>query len=246
MPYTDFLPKFVPTWLRQPTWAKFVQAIGSALDAASQRARDAVRARFASLAPTDAVKAIAGERLLPPGSPYAAGVSVETTQSLRARIAGAWAAWSNAGNAVGLLNALWDLGYQGAKVAIVGGRLYGLDGDRQLTIETLSSTGVGSWLLANDRSFWSRFDVVFWWGAGFPDVPEAPADWSAGLPAENSDEVQALKALVRRWKPAAGHARIVIVTAGRCFGYPTGLTFGTLAANGFGFSGNTVTIWTVD
>jgi hypothetical protein len=246
MSFRSYLTQLVaPTSLRRPTWAKYVGAIGDVADSVAQRARDSVKARFLASAPADAVAAIGGERLIPPGTPYAAGQSAETTASYRARLQAAWSTWQRGGAAYGLLLALADLGYPTAKAAIVGGRLYGLDGDRNLTIEALPSTGLGSWLLANDRSYWSRFDVVFWFGA-FPDVPEAPSDWSAGLPAETSNEVLALKACIRRWKPAATTARIVIVTAGRCFGYPTGLTFGTLAANGYGFSGNAVTVWNVD
>jgi len=245
MPFSDYLPQKAPPWMRTATWAQWWTAIGTSLDAVATRAKYAVKARFAGVAPDDAVKAIAGERGMPPGSPYSGGLSVESTTSLRERIAAAWDRWAYAGNALGLLNALWDLGYQGAKVAIVRGKLYSLDGDRNFVVEALPSIGLGSWLVDSDRSFWSKFDVVFWFGSGFPDVPEAPSDWSGGLPAEDSDEVKALKATIRRWKPAMGHARIVIVTAGRCFGYPTGLTFGTLAGNGYGFSGNSVTVWSV-
>lgn len=246
MPFADYLPKAVPSWLQAPVWAKWFGALGRALDAASTRAKLAVKARFPSQAPDDALQVLAGERGFPPGSPYAAGVSVEDSASLQARIASSWDRWASAGNARGLLDALWDLGYRSAQVAIVRGKLYSLDGDRQLVIEQLPQGGLGSWLLGSDRSYWSCVDVIFDPATNLPDVPEAPSDWSSGLPAEDSDEVKALKACVRRWVPAAAVARIVVVTAGRCFGHPTGLSFGTLATNGYGFSGNAVTIWNVE
>ena len=236
MPFSDFLVRLGPTWLQRPRWAAFLGAFGRSLDDLVDRAKLSVKVRFPSDAPTDALTAIGGERQIPrePG---------ESDSHYAARLLDAWETWKWAGTALGLLRALNTAGYSGAKLEIVNGLQYELSAQLELVTTQLPR---GSWLIDSDQTFWSKFQVVFC-------HPNLPRQWARGLPAETSDEVNAMRALVRKWAPGfATCAGIVVITRGRSFGFPVGhvvplrgLTFGSLHTRGYGFSGNAVTLWRV-
>ncbi len=237
MPFKDYLIGLGPTWLQRATWKKFLGEAGRAMDAAVISTKSGVKERFPDQAATDALNAMGGERQLPraPG---------EADPTYAARLKDAWQTWYWGGTAFGLLRAFSTAGYATAKLEIVNGLQYQLGRSGQLEIFGLPS---GSWLIDSDQSYWSKFQVVFC-------HPGLPTGWVPNLPTANSDEVNLLRALVRKWSPGfATCSGIVAITAGRSFGYPPGvsaqipqgLTIGTLAQRGYSFQGNAVTVWTV-
>jgi hypothetical protein len=237
MPFRDFLVRLGPTWLQRPRWAAFLGSYGQALDDLVDRAKLSVKARFPSYAPTDALTAIGGERQIP-------RVPGETDDHYAARLLAAWESWKWGGTALGLLRALNTAGFTGAKLEIVNGLQYELNTQLELVITQLPR---GSWLIDSDQTFWSKFQVVFC-------HPTLPPRWRRRLPSAVSDEVNALRALILKWSPGfATCAGIAVITQGRSFGFPTGrtrasragLTFGTLRARGYRFTGNAVTLWRV-
>jgi len=213
--YKDYLTDILPPWLRDPAGEAWPRSTGDALDDALDRFKAAVRSRLPAAdakytPPSDALAAIGGERQLERSL-------LDTDATYQARLANAWATWGYGGTANGLLQALWDLGYKRPKLCITNGLMYSLDGSRSLVLTTLQA---GSWL-SSWPSKWNRFDVLF-----VPTLPltadGAASNWPTAVPASNSDEINALRRIIRRWKPASAVCNsIVIVTAGRVLGYPT-------------------------
>jgi hypothetical protein len=237
MPFKDYLVALGPSWLQRAVWKRYLQQAGAAMDTAVLSTKVGVKERFPDFAASDALTTIGGERQLPraPG---------ETDPNFAARLKDAWQTWYWGGTAFGLLRAFSIPGYSTAKIEIVNGLQYQLNRTGQLEIFGLPS---GSWLIDADQSYWSKFQVVFC-------HPNLPASWVPNLPLADSDEVNLLRTLIRKWSPGfATCSGIVVITAGRSFGYPPGvsaqipqgLTIGTLAQRGYSFQGNSVTVWTV-
>lgn len=174
-------------------------------------------ARFLSKAPPDAVTRIGGERQLEQGT-------TETLESFRARLLDAWTVWQFAGTAYGVLLALYYAGYTNALIAIPNGFIYSLDGSQQL-VATASPP------LVFTKGFWNEFRIIF-------PQPLNPS-WSP-IPGNLSDEVQAIRRLVVRWK--AGHALfdgMVVMESGAIWGYPTTQLWGQALLNW----GGVTTFW---
>jgi hypothetical protein len=212
----------VPTTHQRPTGQAFQGALGDVEDSLIDRAKQAVKARFPLLAPSDALDAIGVERQLPRGPG-------EQDAAYAARLVDAWQSWLNAGTPFGMLRAFWATGYTNVVLAQVrGGKQYTLDANGALAI---SSGGTWTPTYAGDP-FWSKFTVIF--------PSPLPASWvSGGVPSSTSNEANFIRSLISTWKP--GHAttdRIIIVTAGRVLGYPATRTLGTGT-----LGGGTATYW---
>lgn len=218
--FKDFLLDLLPPWLRDPAGEAWPRSTGDAMDDILARARAGVRdhlpiATPSYTPPADALDAIGAERQLP----RAVG---EGDADYMARLRGSFDAWASSGTALGLLTALKALGYPTARVMIIRRLMYSLDGSGNLVITGLpTGFGIGSWMVRATRTFWSEFQVLF----ASDELPSiatgAPSDWATALPAANSDEMAALIATVKRWRPAdARCAGIIAVTAGQCWGYP--------------------------
>jgi hypothetical protein len=248
MAYSNWIPQgLVPPWMRAAWWAKYWQGIGLVFDLLVTTVKWAVKARFPSTAyaASDSLNQIGGDRLLPRAS---SGAGAESDASFAARLFNAWGIWLWSGTAYGTLTALATAGYPTAILMTVGGTQYTLSGGVLVTTSLPEVAGlIGTWMSRATRSYWSEFQVVF----AQPNLPSttqgAVSTWSGGLPAANSAEIQMLVALIQRWKPGfARCAGIVAVTAKRCWGYPTGLTFGGLAGAGYAYGTNATTLFTVD
>lgn len=199
-----------PPFLRDPAADTLHKAQGDAKDSLVDRARHAIKARFALIAPEDALPRIAFDRQL------AAGPG-ESAASWAARLVGAWAAWPLAGTASGVLNALWDAGYPTAQLVTQRGHRFALDGSRQ-RVRT-----IGPAVTFDPPNFWNTFLVYF--------EPPLPAAWvSGGVPADGSPESERMKRLVKKWKASyARFDRVVIRVSGHVWG-ELGLVWGAAGA----------------
>ncbi len=196
--YKDFMEDISPPWLREKKGARYVRSLGDSIDAMVQPVKQGVKVRFPLIAPRDALAVLGEERGLPKSV-------AETYEQYASRLQQAWETWPWAGTPTGVLQALYDAGYTEAHLLIKRGRDFSLDGDRHLvTVE------MGFELeLDRPESFWSVFLLV---------IPS----WDGTPPVDGSDEAEAMKKLVRKWK--AAHAtmdRIVIVEDGLIWGYPS-------------------------
>lgn len=202
--FRSYMLDIAPPWLLTAHGQPFMQAIGMMKDSLYFRAVEAVRARFVRYSSTSALAALGVERGLPrsPG---------ESDLSYAGRLRNAWDIWSRAGTAFGMLTALRAAGYENVYLAIFSGKLYSLDADDELVTEDLDP---GSWKFRDvDDDYWSRFIVLF---------PEPLlARWvTDGVPAEDSDEANAIREIIRRWKPAHMHCdEIAIATSAITFDF---------------------------
>jgi hypothetical protein len=142
-----------PPRLRRSKGIRLIYGVGLVFDVMSQAVLEAVKARFASTGPVDALPYMGTERGI------ARGPS-ETEASYRERLRTAWSAWSSAGEAACIL----------AQLAIYGvtAKMYG---NHEILTE-----------YPKDLDNWSRFWLIieiqqFPWGSGPPDAA-AQADIS--------------------------------------------------------------------
>lgn len=212
--YKDHLVDIAPPWLRSAVGEAFQRGIGDVKDSLLARAKEAVKARFPLIAPSDALHQTGGERQLPraPG---------ETDATYATRVRGAWDVWPWAGTAYGTLVALRDAGYPGVSLIISKGMEYALDsGTGELIINDLG--------YATFDSYWSRFWVYF--------SPAAfPSGWAGTPPSVSSNEGKFILGLVKKWKSA--HARF-----DRVVFQGTGAMWGTVPWGSVTWGG-TNTIW---
>lgn len=98
--YRDYVERLpTPPWLLGKWGRRWLYMTGLVFDALVEATRQAVKARFPTVAPDDAIPLIGKDRVLEPGL----GESLDT---YRARIIGAWEAWSWAGTEKGLIDQL--------------------------------------------------------------------------------------------------------------------------------------------
>jgi len=214
--YQELMEEESPPWLLTGTGERFMRSIGQAKDGLLWRLQQAVMTRFPSYGTATAVERLGAER----GIPRAVG---ESLAAYAGRVRGAWASWTYAGTALGMLRALYDSGYENAELAIRNGRRYYLTP----VSRALNSVDLGenSWKFGVlDEPYWARFIVLF---------PEPLIQrWvDNGVPASNSDEANVIRALIQRWKPAHMLCdKILIATSPRTLGYfPEGETLGDRA-----------------
>uniref|UniRef100_A0A7C3HVX3 Phage tail protein n=1 Tax=Meiothermus ruber TaxID=277 RepID=A0A7C3HVX3_MEIRU len=105
--YEDWLPELAPPWLQGPRGRALLEGWGKLLDEYASLAATAILARFAQLAPEDALNLLGAERGLTryPG---------ESLEAWRERVLGAWEYWRWSGTEYGLSVALFQLGYSSA------------------------------------------------------------------------------------------------------------------------------------
>jgi hypothetical protein len=108
MGFVDYAQKTNVPWLSRPFGAAWVEAQAIVHDVTVDGAREAAKARFVGIAPSDALPHHADERALEQG----AG---ETEESWRSRLLDAWEAWPWAGTERGVVDAL-ELFYDPATV----------------------------------------------------------------------------------------------------------------------------------
>ena len=215
-----------PPWLKGPNGQRWLRGIGQSLDANVDRCRQAIKASFPALAPSDALPVLGDEISMPRGM-------VETEDAYRARLAAAWTIWPFAGTAFGLLMSMYYAGYQHAVVQTQGGKQYQLapelTGDPAHDL-VVSQMATPVHLGGTPAELWSDFAVFI--------AKPWPSWWGAGAPADGSNDQKSLAALIKTWK--AAHTRCVQlkVIDGPVVGL--NITVGATFTVGFG----SVTTWT--
>lgn len=200
--FKDYMVELSPSWLRGPRGEAWMRALGDVKDSLVARAKQAVQARMPALATDDALAEIGVERQIP----RSIG---ESRASYAGRLRGAWESWPWGGTPTGLLRALWYQGYTNVELVIANGRAYKLNNDFGVDVTSGSQLEFGTGL-------WSTFIVYF------PNP--LPSDWIAnGVPASNSNEANAIRTTIQKWKPGfATLSSIVIYQSGLTWGYPYG------------------------
>jgi hypothetical protein len=223
--FRELMELLAPGWLRQPQGLAWMRAFGDVKDSQVGRTKDAVKARFPTHAPRDALEFIGDERGLP-------RAPADTNTTFGARLRAAWEKWPKAGTALGILTALRDLGYTNTYLVSRLGHVHSLDGSGNLVTGT---TGFGAW--SYGANHWNHFDVVF----PTPFITQWVAPGS--IPEQSSAEGRLILRTVKRWRPAmAGLDRIIFQGTGNQWGYPFTLTWGA----GTWGSGTAPTIWEVN
>ena len=185
--YRAWARDLVPTWLRGEWGGKLVELFGFTFDSIQEANYEAGAAGFldAPTFPADALALVGSERNI---ERYPS----ETDATYKARVAGAWVAWPQAGTRGGLLS--------------------------QLTAGAFTATIYEMWDWnwdgpSSSNPNWSRFWVVIsnhgWtrttWGDG--------RTWGAGTWGSTASqaEAQTLLRIVRKWKPAHMVAITIVV-----------------------------------
>jgi hypothetical protein len=105
--YVDWFPVLFTSWLRKKYGTRLAQVFGLTWDGIAEGARQAIRARFFSEAPADALPYIADERGL-----FRFPVpALELVERFRARIGDARAQWAVSGAPGGIVKAIFDATY---------------------------------------------------------------------------------------------------------------------------------------
>lgn len=109
--YEDWLPELAPPWLQKERGRALLNGWGQALDEYASLTATGLLARWAALAPEDALNLLGAERGLTryPG---------ESIEAWRTRVLGAWEFWQWSGTEYGLSVALSQLGYASAIVPV--------------------------------------------------------------------------------------------------------------------------------
>jgi hypothetical protein len=189
-----------PGWLREGSGGKYLRGFGERKDAHAADLKLAIKARMPSIAPADALALLADERGIARGQ-------TESEASFRGRVRAAWDVWRWAGTPYGMLLAFYWAGHRPAsgRVALQtqNGFQYEFREDFDPAVhapeDSLTATDLGVVNLGGTPELWSDFAVVF--------LPPVLPAWAASMPTDGSPEVEALRRLIVRWKPA--HARCV-------------------------------------
>lgn len=101
--FDDYQAETSPEWLQRPAGLLWSRILGVVKHGTVEAAKQAVKARFVSLSPPDALLELALDRGLDVGFR-------ETAAALRVRIANAWATWKKSGSKQGMIDAFAAVG----------------------------------------------------------------------------------------------------------------------------------------
>jgi len=238
MGYEEHQPSISP--FKDEAGQAWAAKFGAAKDGVADRTREATLAHFPSRGPADALGLIGTERGIERGTS-------ESDAAYRVRVAGAWAQWLRAGGPLSLLDALAGLGYTSANgnpvIVQQNGRGFTRTSGGALVTTTLApNAGIAGsppwWWIDSNFSFWSRFCVLF---------PSVPTGWTSisatpsSATAPTLDEVDTLRRVIRRWKPATRTCMgIYVLVAGKWYGWPTTQVWGAATGN---WGSSTVVVW---
>lgn len=216
MKYADYQPLSSPGWLQRKNGAAYQGALGSELDVAVDRIRQAVLASFPDApggvlaTPSDALDHIGADRLLP-------RIAGEADAAYAERLRTAWDAWLLAGTYTGLLRALARAGFPtgstGTYIIQRTKRYAYLSGDG-LTGNPVLLTHNGWTFDEKPPSIWNQFGILF-----ASDVAALTIGSQLALTLNN---------VVRLWKPAkAKYFGAYVVATGPVWGWPIGTNWGS-------------------
>jgi hypothetical protein len=181
MSYTTWLQSLQSKWLQGQQSQVYFGALGGTLDDQNSLLKQAVKCRFPTVAPSDALAAIGDERQLDRGP-------AETDPGYALRTRAAWNQWPFAGTWPGLLTALHYAGFSGGVIVQQNGLYYTYsatpnynDLTQNLVIANLDTlvqdlppfnanplnnaqtipAGTPWWLFDGDTGFCSRFAILF-------------------------------------------------------------------------------------
>lgn len=202
--WEEYLVALAPRWLRTPTTEALLRSIGTQLDALEQAARDAIKTAFVEVCPDDAIAFHAAARRL---EPYPG----ESLSAWRSRAAAAWDALHFLGTKQGIESAFAAMGWTAT--------VYGSHDSAPAwwgaawppaPRNPRPSWWSGAWPVAHGDTQWmSRFWVVLeapgpWgWDVARPWGAEAwGSGWLWGLDKAREVDVQLVRRIVERWRPA--------------------------------------------
>lgn len=205
--WRDYQASLAPQWLRKDGVDEaWFEGLGDEKQQLEDLMRESLRAKLPGVCAPDSLAAVGGDRGFVQGP-------TETVDQFRARVLAAWDLWYYAGTAYGVLTVLRLAGYPNVAIIIQQGYIYTLDISGNLVI-----TYSGGPFSLGYPNFWNRFRVIFY--------APLPASWlpaPANIPANNSDEANNIRNIIRTWKPAHADLKdIVIWYAGLIWGFPTG------------------------
>jgi hypothetical protein len=189
MSYRTFQPALHPGPLRGTNGLAWGQGLGATKDTLVERAKDAVEAGLVVDAPSDALAGLGRDARVDRAPD-------EGDDSWRARIRGAWDAWTWAGNRYGITRAVTLLGY-GAPAVVT---------HRELPIDT-------------DDARWSRLRVIYAGRTVWGPAPWGSWAWGArvvqGIETATPSVVRPqLRSVLRTWINGRDRVHSVIVAFG--------------------------------
>jgi len=187
--YSSYEVQRAPAWLRGPFGAGWLEAHGLIKDGLVEGARQATKARFVSVAPSDALPYAASDRGLE-RMPH------DTEATWRARLGQAWELWAWAGTRKGVVDALERTAIA-SSVAIYDAHQW--------------NAGTGSW-----ARFWVVLQTDF--GpppiCGAPGLSVGQPDLLCGLTGATSVQINAILRAVRLWRPPHAFCEAIILKLG--------------------------------
>lgn len=187
--YETDLVERAPGWLQGPHGAALLRLFGRSLDILLAAHKAAVKCRFVAVAPADALPHHGDARGL-------ARYPGDTDATYRARLAGAWSFWQQAGTAAGILAALDACGFHNAAVYTARGS---------------APPSVSPWPPDSDTANWSRFWVYLDVTAdadnpfGWAPVAWGERDWGDGWSwgsTATPGEASLVRGVIRTFKAA--------------------------------------------
>lgn len=212
------------------------------LDGQVTTLKDAVKARFPSYAPTDALPHIGGDRLLLQGAS-------ETNPSFITRLKSAWDDWARAGTQLELLAQLYWIGFPGAVIVQQNGLAYSLSGAPTagadptplLTVTNLSTIGTAltpyptyvefaagkstgfytKHIPAGASSQWWTFDYRTDFCSRFAVLFPSTGGLIAGDGSIAAADVARMGQVIRTWRRASQTCvGVYVLTSGAFWGWP--------------------------
>lgn len=192
--YSEYEVQRAPAWLRGAFGAGWLEAHGFIKDGLVEGARQATRARFLSVAPSDALPQGASDRTLEQMPP-------DTEADWRARLGQAWELWAWAGTRAGVVDAVERTGY----------------------FDPVAIYDYLEWPDGPDERGWGSFWMIVsghpWTDDGLWDDPGTWGDGGTWDTTATPQEVELVLRQVRLWKPAhAWCGGILVILDGSTWG----------------------------
>lgn len=226
MGFRDSFARISPPWLAEDVSSRINYALGVVLDAMSDRVREGVRARMPGVGTPDALPFIGNDRQIDRGPS-------ESATGYAARLTRAFDSWRVAGNARELLAQTRAYFLPSPPpIRIVNDRSVWHSIDPTTGEVTRSIASPPNWTWDDDASSATPTPASpRWWRAWLViDSSAGPwRQWFYGEPGvtfgsgltwgstATEEEVQSIRRVVAKWKPAHAHARVILTFAAGLF-----------------------------